>query len=197
MGEMWCTQGWTLLHSIYLTSFVSKVFVDCNIVLTIRSLAHSEIRRCGLATLGEDVKRVFGEVGSFSAILLSQLGLVHSEDWLRVLVRSMIKLLSQRNICNSRKIHNKAKEICYCAYCYEKNRSSNRNNLLLRLKIKIHWADDYVGIVVKNLWLEDLLSHPDTGSRRKCFTVNMLVSILLPFIRIQFPIWRHPVHPGP
>ena len=25
----------------HLTSFVSKVFVDCNIVLTIRSLAHS------------------------------------------------------------------------------------------------------------------------------------------------------------
>ena len=46
MGEMWCTQGWTLLHSIYLTSFVSKVFVDCNIVLTIRSLAHSDSISC-------------------------------------------------------------------------------------------------------------------------------------------------------
>ena len=32
MGEKWCTQGWTLFYSMYLTSFVSRVFVDCNIV---------------------------------------------------------------------------------------------------------------------------------------------------------------------
>ena len=39
-----------------------------------------QIRRNGLATSGEDVKRAFGEVGSFSVILLSQPGLQHSED---------------------------------------------------------------------------------------------------------------------
>ena len=39
-----------------------------------------QIRRCGLSTSGQDVKRAFGEVGSFSVIPFPQPGLLHSED---------------------------------------------------------------------------------------------------------------------
>ena len=89
MGEMWCTQGWTMLHSIYLTSFVSKVFVDCNIVLTTTSLAHSgrdKYKKKGL--WGHHGDSFWIELCIFSRSPQALLSSIEKESWLGFLHRS-------------------------------------------------------------------------------------------------------------